>query len=106
MKRLSSLLLSNNRIAHISPMIGKSIPNVTHITLTNNAISELGDLVALGQLRQLEYLSLVGNPVREKKHYREWVIFNCQSLRVLDYQRILDKVKSSPAFLTQLPPSY
>ena len=34
----------------------------------------------------------MANPVREKKYYREWVIFNCKSLRVLDYQRVHEKV--------------
>jgi U2 small nuclear ribonucleoprotein A' len=56
-------------------------------------ITELADLKPLGTLKHLEFLSLLGNPVREKKHYREWVIWTCaSSLRVLDFQRIKDKV--------------
>ncbi|KAG8943423.1 U2 snRNP complex subunit [Tulasnella sp. 424] len=103
LKRLSTLLVSNNRVAHISPTLAKSIPNLTSLCLTNNAVSELGDLVPLGELKQLEYLSLVGNPVREKKYYREWLIFNCKSLRVLDYQRIQDKERKSAKTLFLTP---
>lgn len=103
LKRLSTLLVSNNRVAHISPTLAKSIPNLNSLCLTNNAVSELGDLVPLGDLKQLEYISLVGNPVREKKYYREWVIFNCKSLRVLDYQRIQDKERKSAKTLFLTP---
>lgn len=105
LKRLSTLLVSNNRVSHISPTLAKSIPNLTSLCLTNNAVSELGDLVPLGDLKQLEFLSLVGNPVREKKYYREWIIFNCKSLRVLDYQRILDKERKSAKTLFLTPDS-
>lgn len=92
LKRLTSLLLANNRISHISSSLSNSIPNLASLGLSNNALSELGDLVPLGELKRLEYLSLIGNAVTEKKWYREWVIFNCKTLRVLDFQRIQDKV--------------
>jgi len=103
LRRLSSLLVSNNRIAHISTTLAKSLPNLTSLTLTNNAISELGDLTPLGELKRLEYLSLMGNPVREKKWYREWVIFNCKTLRVLDFQRILQKERTAAKTLFLTP---
>ena len=34
----------------------------------------------------------MGNPVKERKWYREWVVFRVPSLRVLDFQKIRDKV--------------
>ena len=58
-----------------------------------NSISELGDLEPLKELKNLKYLSLIGNPVREKKWYREWLAWRIPSLRVLDFQRIRDKVR-------------
>ncbi|KAG8859333.1 U2 snRNP complex subunit [Tulasnella sp. 330] len=103
LKRLTSLLLANNRIAHISSSLYNSIPNLASLSLTNNALSELGDLVPLGDLKRLEYLSLMGNPVTEKKWYREWVIFNCKTLRVLDFQRIQDKEKKQAKTLFLTP---
>jgi len=99
MKRLHTLLLSNNRISHISPSLYLSAPNLTTIVFTNNLITELGDLEPLQHLRFLEYLSLLGNPVRERKWYREWLAFRIKPLRVLDFQRIREKVSlMGPAF--------
>ncbi|CEL52219.1 U2 small nuclear ribonucleoprotein A' OS=Neosartorya fumigata (strain ATCC MYA-4609 / Af293 / CBS 101355 / FGSC A1100) GN=lea1 PE=3 SV=1 [Rhizoctonia solani AG-1 IB] len=94
--RLHTLLLASNRISHIAPSIATSAPRLRTIVLTNNMITELADLKPLGTLKHLEFLSLLGNPVREKKHYREWVIWTCaSSLRVLDFQRIKDKERKS-----------
>ena len=70
------------------------MPNLTTLVLTNNNIAELGDLEPLKDVKSLQYLSLLGNPVREKKWYREWLAWRIPSLRVLDFQRIRDKVRS------------
>lgn len=102
-KRLRSLYLANNRIATISPSLHLSAPNLTSLTLTNNVIAELGDLEPLRELRSLQFLSLLGNPVRERKWYREWIIWRLKPLRVLDFQRIRDKARPSfPAELQAL----
>jgi hypothetical protein len=73
-----------------------SVPNLTTLVLTNNNITELGDLEPLRSVKGLKYLSLLGNPVREKKWYREWLTWRLPGLRVLDFQRILDKVRPLP----------
>ena len=70
-----------------------SVPNLTTLVLTNNNVAELGDLEPLKDVKSLQYLSLLGNPVREKKWYREWLAWRIPSLRVLDFQRIRDKVR-------------
>ena len=93
LKRLHTLLLANNRISTISPSLHLSAPNLTTLVLTNNNISELGDLEPLKDIRGLKYVSLMGNPVREKKWYREWLVWRLRGLRVLDFQRIRDKVR-------------
>jgi len=100
--RLRTLLLSNNVIVTIHPSISTSAPNLTTLVLTNNALSELGDLEALSGCKNLTYLSLMGCPVREKKWYREWVLWVCKKVRVLDFQRIKDKerVQAKTLFLT------
>lgn len=95
LKRLRTLLLANNRIASISPSIHLSVPNLTTLILTGNNISELGDLEPLRELKGLQYMSLLGNPVREKKWYREWLAWRIPSLRVLDFQRIRDKERET-----------
>jgi Leucine-rich repeat len=99
LKRLRTLLLANNRISAISPSIHLSVPNLTTLVLTNNNIVELGDLEPLKELKGLKYLSLMGNPVREKKWYREWLAWRLPALRVIDFQRIRDKVRTTTIFL-------
>ncbi|KAI5119913.1 hypothetical protein M0805_000878 [Coniferiporia weirii] len=95
LRRLRTLLLANNRISSVSPGLHLSVPHLTSLVLTNNNISELGDLEPLKELRSLKYLTLLGNPVKEKKWYREWIIFRIPSLRVLDFQRIRDKERQA-----------
>nr|QXO15396.1 U2 small nuclear ribonucleoprotein A' [Pleurotus tuber-regium] len=95
LKRLRTLLLANNRITSISPSLHLSVPNLTTLVLTNNNIAELGDLEPLKDVRSLKYLTLIGNPVREKKWYREWLVWRISGLRVLDFQRIRDKERKA-----------
>ncbi|KAJ7630573.1 leucine-rich repeat-domain-containing protein [Roridomyces roridus] len=95
LKRLNTLLLANNKVSHISPSIHISVPNLTTLVLTNNQFTELGDLEPLKELRYLKYVSLLGNPVREKKWYREWLAWRLPGLRVLDFQRIRDKERQA-----------
>lgn len=93
LRRLRTLLLANNHVSTVSPALHISLPNLTSLVLTNNNVSELGDLEPLKELKYLRYLSLMGNPVKEKKWYREWLVWRIPSLRVLDFQRIRDKVR-------------
>lgn len=101
LRRLQTLLLANNRISSISPSLHLSAPALGTLVLTNNNLHELGDLEPLRELRYLRYLSLLGNPVREKKWYREWLAWRIPSLRVLDFQRIRDKVRPAPDVLAR-----
>lgn len=93
LRRLRTLLLANNRISSISQSLHMSVPNLTTLVLTNNNVAELGDLEPLKDVKSLQYLFLLGNPVREKKWYREWLAWRIPSLRVLDFQRIRDKAR-------------
>ena len=93
MRRLRSLHLANNHIMSISPSLYLSLPNLITLVLTNNSLVQLGDLEPLKDCRALQFLSLLGNPVREKKYYRDWVIWRCKALHVLDFTRIREKVR-------------
>ena len=95
LRRLRTLLLANNRVSSISPSLHLSVPHLTTLVLTNNNLAELGDLEPLKEVKGLQYLSLLGNPVRDKKWYREWLAWRIPTLRVLDFQRIRDKVRDS-----------
>ena len=83
-------------------MLHMSLPNLTSLSLANNSISELGDLEPLKELKKLQFLNLIGNPVKEKKWYREWLVWRLASLRVLDFQRIREKVR--PTIRCRVPP--
>ncbi|KAE9550485.1 hypothetical protein FO519_006304 [Halicephalobus sp. NKZ332] len=68
--------------------IGEQLPNLKTLILTNNNLQELGDIDSLSSCERLEYLSLQGNPLSHKQHYRPYVIYKLKSVRVLDYKRV------------------
>lgn len=90
---LTSLYLGNNRVTKIEPGLNQYIPNLKCLVLTNNSITDLGDLDPLGGFEHLEYLILLENPVVDKEFYRLYVIHRCRKLRILDFKKIKDKVQ-------------
>jgi len=76
--------LSFNHITHISPDICKYFPNVRTIYLHANKISRLSEIKHLEGLTELHSLSLYGNPVEGKKHYRNYTLFICPHLAQFD----------------------
>uniref|UniRef100_A0A3Q0SXV7 Small nuclear ribonucleoprotein polypeptide A' n=1 Tax=Amphilophus citrinellus TaxID=61819 RepID=A0A3Q0SXV7_AMPCI len=88
LKRLKTLLMNNNRICRIGENLEQSLPSLTELVLTNNNIQELGDLDPLASVKTLTLLSLLRNPVTNKKHYRLYVISKIPQIRVLDFQKV------------------
>ncbi|KAF3687049.1 U2 small nuclear ribonucleoprotein A' [Channa argus] len=88
LKRLKTLLMNNNRICRIGENLERSLPNLTELILTSNNIMELGDLDPLASVKTLTLLSLLRNPVTNKKHYRLYVINKIPQIRVLDFQKV------------------
>jgi U2 small nuclear ribonucleoprotein A' len=91
--RLKHLLLANNRISKIDAGLETPLPQLTTIILTNNTLEELGDIEPLATVSTLHHLVLLDNPVTKKEHYRLYVIYKLPSLRVLDFNKIKQKVK-------------
>ncbi|AWP02055.1 putative U2 small nuclear ribonucleoprotein A' isoform 2 [Scophthalmus maximus] len=87
LRRLKTLLMNNNRICRIGENLEQSLPSLTELVLTNNNIQELGDLDPLASVKTLSLLSLLRNPVTNKKHYRLYVISKIPQIRVLDFQK-------------------
>ena len=58
----------------IADDIAEFLPNLTSLYMANNIIQELKDLEPLANLKKLEFLSLLGNPVTTRKHYRLFLI--------------------------------
>ncbi|MBN3308943.1 U2 small nuclear ribonucleoprotein A' [Amia ocellicauda] len=88
LKRLKTLLMNNNRICRIGENLEQSLPHLTELVLTNNNIQELGELDPLASIKTLTLLSLLRNPVTNKKHYRLYVINKVPQIRVLDFQKV------------------
>ncbi|XP_069567561.1 U2 small nuclear ribonucleoprotein A' [Brachyistius frenatus] len=88
LKRLKTLLMNNNRICRIGENLEQSLTCLTELVLTNNNIQDLGDLDPLATVKSLNLLSLLRNPVTNKKHYRLYVINKIPQIRVLDFQKV------------------
>jgi len=91
LKRLKTLLLANNRIVRIADDAFDMLPHLSSLILTNNNIERLSDLEALKKAKNLERLSLVGNPLTGKQYYRQYVILLVPKLRYLDFERVQSK---------------
>ncbi|CAI5503802.1 unnamed protein product [Closterium sp. Naga37s-1] len=120
LRRLSTLLLCNNRITRISPQLGTHLPKLQTLVLANNRLTNLADLDPLASLaHSLTSLSLLDNTVVKKPKYRLYAIHLLPKLRLLDFQkvklkvrhllpklRLLDfrKVKLKQSFLSPPPP--
>uniref|UniRef100_A0A1L1RNQ6 Small nuclear ribonucleoprotein A' n=1 Tax=Gallus gallus TaxID=9031 RepID=A0A1L1RNQ6_CHICK len=94
LRRLKTLLMNNNRICRIGEGLEQALPSLTELVLTNNNISELGELDPLSSIKSLTYLSILRNPVTNKKHYRLYVIYKVPQVRVLDFQKVKLKLQS------------
>nr|XP_009943761.1 PREDICTED: U2 small nuclear ribonucleoprotein A' [Opisthocomus hoazin] len=88
LRRLKTLLMNNNRICRIGENLEQALPSLTELVLTNNNIAELGELDPLATIKSLTYLSILRNPVTNKKHYRLYVIHKVPQVRVLDFQKV------------------
>ncbi|XP_073715262.1 U2 small nuclear ribonucleoprotein A' [Misgurnus anguillicaudatus] len=88
LKRLKTLMMNNNRICRIGENLEVSLPDLKELILTSNNIQELGDLDPLATVKTLNLLSLLRNPVTNKKHYRLYVINKLPQIRVLDFQKV------------------
>jgi len=87
MLKLEALLFADNRICRVARGLGKFLPKLEAMVLTNNKFSKLADLKPLSEF-PLVFLSLVGNPVTKLTDYRLYVIQRLPKLRVLDYQKV------------------
>uniref|UniRef100_A0A8C0QH69 U2A'/phosphoprotein 32 family A C-terminal domain-containing protein n=1 Tax=Canis lupus familiaris TaxID=9615 RepID=A0A8C0QH69_CANLF len=57
-------------LGRIGEGLDQALPRLRELILTNNSLVEQGDLDPLASLKSLTYLSILRNPVTNKKHYR------------------------------------
>lgn len=99
MKKLRSVLLNNNRISKIANNLGSNLPALQSLMLTNNKIAHLSDLQPLGTFAStLTHLSLLGNPVtRSSKSYRVFLISLLPKLEFLDFSKVKSSERAAAA---------
>lgn len=88
--RLSTLFLAGNIVDAVDGKnLGRNVPNIRELVLTDNRISGLHEIsnIAMG-CRKLEFLTLVGNPVTRRQHYRLYTIHKIPTLKVLDFVKV------------------
>ncbi|XP_024383472.1 U2 small nuclear ribonucleoprotein A' isoform X2 [Physcomitrium patens] len=108
LKRLTTLLLNNNRIARINPNIGAALPNLETLVLTNNRLSNLVDLDHLATLKNLQNLCLLDNVVTKRPNYRLHLIYKLPKLRLIDFKKVKlkEREEAKKLFATENgPPS-
>ncbi|XP_024356928.1 U2 small nuclear ribonucleoprotein A' [Physcomitrium patens] len=93
LKRLTTLLVNNNRIARINSNIGAALPKLETLVLTNNRLSNLVDLDHLRTLVNLQNLCLLDNVVTKRPNYRLYLIHKLPKLRLLDFKKVKLKEK-------------
>jgi U2 small nuclear ribonucleoprotein A' len=86
--RLTTLLLSNNRISRISSNIHEQIVNLETLIMTNNRIENLSEIDNLVGCKKLTSLCLLSNPVVRRQHYRLYVIHKLPSVKVVDFCKV------------------
>merc|ERR1712176_720083 len=101
MTRLSALFLSGNIIDAVDGKnLRKNLPNIKELVLTNNHIKALHEIrnIASG-CSKLEFLSLVGNPVTRRQHYRLYTVHKIPTLKVLDFIKVKEKERNQASRL-------
>ncbi|OQS06743.1 hypothetical protein THRCLA_01223 [Thraustotheca clavata] len=86
--RLQWIDLSGNAISKIPEKLFLPYTELSTLHLHANNLSLYSDIDSLQCLTRLRQLTLHGNPVEEKKHYRNYTIFHLPSLVQLDYSTI------------------
>ena len=86
-RRLRWVDLSFNRLTGIKASF-TDFKNISVLYLHANKISKFGEIKPLGELTKLRSLTLHGNPIEDKKHYRTYVIYMIPSINQLDFSPI------------------
>ncbi|ETV98799.1 hypothetical protein H310_08308 [Aphanomyces invadans] len=100
--RLQWIDLSGNSIATIPVIAFQPYLELTTVHLHANQLCKYTDIDGLAVLTKLRHLTLHGNPVEEKKHYRNYTIHHIPSLLELDFSCVtkLDREKAETWSIT------
>ena len=99
MPGLRILTCCNNSISRVSDDFPRSLPLLDVLVLTGNRLASLASCEPLLRLKSLTVLSLLGNPVTRKQHYRLLFIYSLPNLRLLDLSRVSKKERDEAKLL-------
>jgi hypothetical protein len=86
---LQWLDLSGNELTSIPPDVFSAYPELFTLHLHGNLLSKYTDVDALAKwLPRLHSITLHGNPIEEKKHYRNYVIAAFPKLKQLNFSSV------------------
>lgn len=88
LRTLQVLIMNNNRVASIAAELGRFLPQLHTVVLTNNKLNELDQLTPLADIPTITDLVLIGNQVTRQENYRLYCIYLFPRLRVLDFAKI------------------
>lgn len=97
--RLSSLYLSNNLVDSLDVNnLQQNVPMLRYLVLSHNAVANFKFLQDLGEAcPKLEFLSLVGNPITRRPHYRLCVLHSLPHVKCLDYVKVKQAERKTAA---------
>jgi len=76
--------MAGNFVSRISPRLGEFLTGLDTLVLAGNRVSALAEVDSLSSCGSLTCLSLEGNEVTKRPHYRPYVLHRLPGLRVLD----------------------
>lgn len=86
---LQWLDLSGNELESIPPEVFSAYPELFTLHLHGNLLSKYSDVDALAKwLPRLHSITLHGNPLEEKKHYRNYVVASFPNLKQLNFSSV------------------
>jgi len=97
---LQILNVQKNHITHLYPLRVEDCPRLRKLSVSNNNIGSINQLLHLSEFPYLCDLFLIPNPVENLPRYREQVLYRIPNLRYLDESHVLaeEKIKSSELY--------
>lgn len=101
LRRLRTLLVSNNSVSKLDSEIAEKLPNLEMLILQHNDLDSVEALSSLTGLKRLRYLSLIDCPVARKPHYRLLVVKLLPQLRALDFRKVTAAEREAAAAIAE-----
>ena len=85
-RRARVIYLSRNRLHNLNGMM--QFQQLETLSVSDNHISDYDAIAELRNLRQLRNVSLEGNPITRRPHYRNHIIYIVPQIRILDKRQV------------------